>query len=177
MKAEYICFSFYSFSNLISYKNNHYFSNKTKESISSCDLQLWLNYRDQNSYNRVVIKKCDKNNDDDDDADDDKKKKSSYSCQGCKRTMSSTQLNQQVSWTLVANFESKMLNFKTETYEIDLKTNANETFGSNKQPKLRPFWLQMPFPSIKFTFVPRKRLLSGTATCFNDPHCRTFDNK
>ena len=166
MKAEYICFSFYSFSDLISYKNNYYFSTKTIENISSCDLQLWLNYRDQNSYNRVVIKKCDKNNEE----------KSSYSCQGCKRTMSSTQLNQ-VSWTLVANFEKKMLNFKTETYEIDLKTNANETFGSNKQPKLRPFWLQMPFPSIKFTFVPRKRLLSGTATCFNDPHCRTFDNK
>ena len=159
--------------------NNHYFSTKTKESISSCDLQLWLNYRDQNSYNRVVIKKCDKNNDDDDDddADDDKKKKSSYSCQGCKRTMSSTQLNQQVSWTLVANFESKMLNYQSETYEIVLKTNMNDTYGLFKRPKLRPFWQQISFPSLKFTFEPKTRCLSCSATCFNDPHCSTFDNK
>ena len=116
-------------------------------------------------YNRFVIKRCEKNDYFND-----------YTCLGCKRTMSANTFKQ-ITWTLVANFEKKMLNFKTETYEIDLKTNANETFGSNKQPKLRPFWLQMPFPSIKFTFVPRKRLLSGTATCFNDPHCRTFDNK
>jgi hypothetical protein len=90
--------------------------------------------------------------------------------------MKTNALNQ-VSWTLVANFESKMLNFQTETYQIDLKTNGNETFGSNKKPQLRPFWLQIPFPSIKFTFVPKSRSLSSSAYCFNDPHCSTFDNK
>ena len=83
----------------------------------------------------------------------------------------------QVTWTLVANFESKMLNFQTETYQIDLNTNRNQTFGSNKQPKLRPFWQQIVFPSIKFTFVPKSRILSASATCFNDPHCTTLDNQ
>jgi hypothetical protein len=136
------------------------------DSTTTCDLQLWLNYRDTESYNRVVIKKCEKSDDDND---------SSYTCQGCKRTMITNVLNK-VSWTLVANFESKMLNFQNETYLIDMKTNGNETFSFYKQPKLRPFWQKISFPSIKFTFVPKPRSLSSSATCFNDPHCRTFDN-
>jgi hypothetical protein len=90
--------------------------------------------------------------------------------------MKTNALNQ-VSWTLVANLESKMLNFQTETYQIDLKTNGNETFGSNKKPQLRPFWKLVRYPSIKFTFVPRQRCLSCNAYCHNDPHCKTFDNK
>ena len=90
--------------------------------------------------------------------------------------MLTNQLNQ-ISWTLVANFESKMLNFKTETYFIDLNTNRNDSSGSFKQPKLRPFWQQMTFPSIKYTFKPKTRCLSCSATCFNDPHCKTLDNK
>ena len=139
------------------------------ESIASCDLQLWLNYRGSNNYNRVVIKKCEKSGKNNG--------KSSYSCQGCKRTMLTTNGLNQVSWPLVANFESKMLNYKAETYRIDLKTNRNETFGANKKPQLRPFWLNIPFPVIKFTFVPRQRSLSGSATCFNDPHCISLDHK
>jgi hypothetical protein len=82
-----------------------------------------------------------------------------------------------MTWTLVANFENKMLNYKTETYQIDLKTNANASFGSYKQPKLRPFWQHIQFPSIKFIFEPKKRCLSCSATCFNDPHCITLDKK
>jgi len=113
-----------------------------------------------------VIKKCDKENG----------KKSSYTCQGCKRTMA-TNASNQIAWTLVANFESKMLNENSETYLIEVKTNGNATFGSYKQPKLRPFWQQMQFPSINFTFVPRQRSLSCSASCFNDPHCRSLDNK
>ena len=82
----------------------------------------------------------------------------------------------QIVWRLIANFESKMLNENSETYLIDVKTNGNASYGSYKQPKLRPFWQQMSFPSIKFTFVPRKRCLSCSASCFNDPHCRSLDN-
>jgi hypothetical protein len=119
-----------------------------------------------NSYNRVVIKKCDKKDNE----------KSGYSCQGCKRNMLTNELSR-MTWTLVANFENKMLNYKTETYQIDLKTNANASFGSYKQPKLRPFWQHIQFPSIKFIFEPRKRCLSCSATCFNDPHCITLDKK
>ena len=90
--------------------------------------------------------------------------------------MKTNTLNQ-LTWTLVANFESKMLNENSETYLIDLKTNAYETFGPIRRPRLRPFWQQIPFPSIQFTFLPKTRCLSCSATCFNDPHCKTFDNK
>jgi hypothetical protein len=91
--------------------------------------------------------------------------------------MKTNALKQTFSWTLNANFESKMLNYLTETYQIDLKTNMNETYGSYKSSKLRPFWQQIPFPSLKFTFEPKTRCLSCSATCFNDPHCKTLDNK
>ena len=79
----------------------------------------------------------------------------------------------QVSWSLVANFESKMLNYLNEAYLIDLKTNANSSFEA---PKLRPFWHQITFPSLNINFKPKARCLSCAAYCFNDPHCRTFDN-
>lgn len=143
---------------------NHLFNQKI-ESITSCDLQFWLNYRDVESYNRFVIKRCEKNDYFND-----------YTCLGCKRTMS-TNTFKQITWTLVANFESKMLNYQSETYEIVLKTNMNDTYGLFKRPKLRPFWQQISFPSLKFTFEPKTRCLSCSATCFNDPHCSTFDNK
>ena len=132
-----------------------------KDTVASCDLQLWLNYRDLSIYNRFVIKKCNKN-------------ESDAECKGCKRTLSKSA--SKFAWTLVANFESKMLNYQNEIYQIDVKTNANETFGQFEQPKLRPFWQLIQFPSLKLTFQPKERCLSCAAYCFNDPHCGTLDN-
>ncbi len=110
------------------------------ESISSCDLPLWLNYRNVQSKNRLVIKKCDKN------------KANGYNCEGCTRTVKTNQTKalNTFSWTLVANFESKMLNYLNEHYLIDIKTSFNNSASSLfAASKLRPFWQNVTFPSVE----------------------------
>ena len=107
-------------------------------------MQLWLNYRDSSSYNRVTIKKCNKGGD------------NSYTCQGCKQTLKTNPSNDltlnQITWNLAANFESTSLNYLVETYLIDVITSINAT-NAAQVPKLRPFWKNVKFPSVKVRII------------------------
>ena len=99
---------------------------------------MWLNYRDLNSYNRIVISKCDQN-------------ANSVDCEGCLRTLkANTNSSNKISWDLLATLDRRSITYLTETHLIDIKTNLNDTFNSTaKSPQLRPFWKNVIFPSIK----------------------------
>ena len=105
---------------------------------AGCDLQLWLNYRDTTSYNRVVVKKCNKQDN------------NAYDCPGCKRTLTTNNgaLNQ-ISWTLVASFESTSLNYLTENYLIDIKTSLMNANNRIQVPQIKNFWKNVTFPSLR----------------------------
>ena len=114
---------------------------KYKENTENCDISVWLNYRDLKSYNRIAISKCNQNS-------------NSVNCGGCLRTLKTSEVNinslSEISWNLVATFDSKNLNYIIETYLVDMITNLNDTLKSTtKSPKLRPFWQNVKFPSIK----------------------------
>jgi hypothetical protein len=101
-------------------------------SITSCDLQIYLNYRNTSEYNRIVQKRCDKVN-------------GAYQCDGCNKSFKKNPSNDlslnKVSWTLSANFESGNLNYRNEVYNIDIFSNKNST-------NLRPFWKNITLPYI-----------------------------
>jgi hypothetical protein len=106
-----------------------------KDSNPSCDLQIWLYHRNLNAFNRVMIKKCNKQTETE-----------NYSCDGCNKALkrnpkNSNDLNT-VKWTLIANLEAGNLNYQTETYYLDIKLNGNSA-------KLRPFWKNVTLPSLK----------------------------
>ena len=105
-------------------------------------MQLWLNYRDTTSYNRVTVKKCNK------------KDNNTYDCLGCKRTLRTNDgAPNHISWTLVANFERTSLNYMTESYLIDMKTSMNAN-NPIQVPQIRQFWKNVTFPSLR---VSKKR--------------------
>ena len=131
-------------------------------SRSSCDLQIWLSYRNLNSFNRVVIKQCSSNKDGDDNG-----------CNGCSQTFKknpSFSSNTALIWNINVNMESKNLNYQQENYYIDIFTNLNSSMR-------RPFFKNFQFPSILVTFDYLNRPLYSSARCTNDPHCTTFDQK
>ena len=153
----------------------------SSSSVTSCDLQIYLNYRNTSSYNRIVQKRCDNIN-------------GVYTCEGCSKGFKKNPSNDaslnKVTWTLSASFESGNLNYRNEIYNIDIFSNKNSS-------SLRPFWKNITLPYItvnmnllfdffyiknyikiilKFEFIPYNRPLYVGAQCFNDPHCKTFDN-
>ena len=99
---------------------------------------MWLNYRDLDSYNRIVISKCDQN-------------ANSVDCEGCLRTLKvNTNSSNKISWDLSATIDRRNINYLNETYIIDVKTNLNDTLNSTaKSPQVRPFWNNVLVPSIK----------------------------
>ena len=102
--------------------------------LTSCDLQVWLNYKDFNSYNRIVIKECNKNSNGD------------FNCNGCNqkffRNSTISTENSEIFWNLVSNMESTNLNRNYETYDIDLLSNKNST-------SLGSLWTSLKLPSLK----------------------------
>ena len=152
----------------------------SSSSVTSCDLQIYLNYRNTSSYNRIVQKRCDNIN-------------GVYTCEGCNKGFKKNPSNDaslnKVTWTLSASFESGNLNYRNEIYIIDIFSNKNSS-------SLRPFWKNITLPYItvrfflyhnliklnsiknliQFEFNPYNRPLYVDAQCFNDPHCKTFDN-
>ena len=132
-----------SFFYLIEFKDRefqflwNFFNLKYKENTENCDISVWLNYRDLKSYNRIAISKCNQNS-------------NSVNCGGCLRTLKTSGANinslSEISWNLVATFDIKNLNYLIETYFVDMITNLNDT---TKSPKLKPFWQNVKFPSIK----------------------------
>ena len=103
-------------------------------------MKLWLNYQNRNSYNRIAVKKCNKKND------------NGYECAGCLKTVKTNPLNQvalnEISWTLVANFEKGNLNYQVEKYLIDIVTSLNAS-NPSQIPKLKSFWKLINFPSLE----------------------------
>jgi hypothetical protein len=131
-------------------------------SRSSCDLQIWPNYRNPNSFNRVVVKQCSSNKDGDDNG-----------CNGCSQAFKknpSFTTNTVLIWNINVNMESKNLNYKQENYIIDILSNLNSSMH-------RPFFNNVQFPTISVTFDYYNRPLYNSARCNNDPHCLTFDQR
>lgn len=104
----------------------------SSSSVTSCDLQIYLNYRNTSSYNRIVQKRCDNIN-------------GVYTCEGCNKGFKKNPSNDaslnKVTWTLSASFESGNLNYRNEIYIIDIFSNKNSS-------SLRPFWKNITLPYI-----------------------------
>lgn len=102
--------------------------------LTSCDLQVWLNHRNLKSYNRIVVKECNKNSNGD------------FNCNGCNqkffRNSTISTENSEIFWNLVSNMESSNLNRNYETYDIDLLSNKNST-------SLGSLWTSLKLPSLK----------------------------
>ena len=112
--------------------------------LTSCELQVWLKHTNLNSYNRVVIKECNKNTNGD------------FNCNGCNQkflrnsTMSGAE-NSEVLWNIVSNMESRNLNRNDESYDIAILSNQNSS-------SLSSLWTNLKLPSIKvfiYVFITR----------------------
>jgi hypothetical protein len=100
---------------------------------SACDLQLWMNYVDQNKFDRVVVKECNPNSN------------GASGCDGCGKLFSKnpsfSPTSNKITWKVAVNMESKNLNYQNEDFEIEIKSNKNN-------PYLRPFWANVNLPNI-----------------------------
>jgi len=103
------------------------------KSRAACDLQLWLNYVDQSKYDRVVVKECNPNSN------------GVNSCDGCGKLLgknpSFSPSNNKIVWNIAVNMENKNLNYRNETFEIEIKSNKDS-------PQLRGFWGRIQLPTI-----------------------------
>lgn len=78
---------------------------------------MWLNYKDLTKYNRVVTKQCVTNSN------------GATSCDGCSKSLKSnptfSTYNSELTWAINVNLESKNLNNKKESYDIQMISNKD----------------------------------------------------
>ncbi|CAF0941693.1 unnamed protein product, partial [Brachionus calyciflorus] len=132
----------------------------TDTSDSNCDLKLSLEYKGSISKDRVIVSECSK------------KSNGIHLCNPNDKTFKVlsnwTLADGELTWDIGVSLESKNLNFKNETYELELQKNM----GNGNQ---RDLFSKLILPNITVNFRPSSRPLKYYATCFNDPHCKTFD--
>ncbi|CAF0960987.1 unnamed protein product, partial [Brachionus calyciflorus] len=133
-------------------------------SVANCQLQFSLNYKNISSISkdRVVIGECSENS------------YNKFSCnpndKSIKPMLEWSLADGEIIWDISVSLESKNLNHKNETYELELLSTKDSSL-------LRPLFANLILPTIQINFKYYDRPFSNFATCYNDPHCRTFDNK
>ncbi|CAF0919356.1 unnamed protein product, partial [Brachionus calyciflorus] len=131
--------------------------------VTDCDLKIWINYKNMSNYNRVVTKECIPQSN------------GARSCDACnkffkKESNSLSDDDRVKEWQINTNMETKNKNYKNEEYEVEIKTNNNSA-------NLRDVYKKLNLPTLNIKFAYQNRPLTKFASCYNDPHCRTFDGK
>ncbi|RNA14319.1 hypothetical protein BpHYR1_025745 [Brachionus plicatilis] len=132
-------------------------------SQSDCSLKFSLQYKNPLvNIDRVIVKECSN------------KSKDVVSCNPDDKSLRPSkdwnQNGEEVVWDIGVSLEAKNRNFREEIYELEIVSNKDSS-------DLRPFFKNFKIPSITVKFIPSRRSLNNYATCFNDPHCMTFDRK